>query len=1159
MRLTSRVASSECLAQVEEGVVDGDPLHAEHFGEQRAEDLLAGSCGEVDLGGGGAHLVRRGGGARQPQGVRHPGLGRVVERQRDLEERVPGEGTLGGQLLHQPLERHVLVGVRGQVGLPDAGDQLGEGRVAGGVGAQHERVDEQSDHVGDGVVGAARDGRAHRDVGARAEPGEEGGQARLEHHEQAGAGLVGQSPQPGVQTGRDLQRHLVAVVGGGGGAGPVGGQVQLLRRAVERVAPVPQLAGQRAVGVAVVAEDPALPEGVVGVLHGQRLPVGPPSVAAGRVGGGQVAADEGHRPAVAGDVVHEQDEHMLPRGAPRGVRLGEQVGPHRGFGADVEGPADRFGDPLVQFPARGGLHVELRCRAGVQDDLVRSLGVLGVHGPQGLVPGHGVGEGLSQRAGVEGPGDAERGGDRVRGGGPLEAFEEPQPCLRERQRQPRGPRVGGGDRAAAAVGAVEDRGEPGRGGRLEDLPDRHLGRQGGADPVHQPGDEQRVAAEGEEVVVDGDRGQAQHLGEQTAQQLLVRGARGPARAGSRGVGGGGRGQRPAVQLAVGGQRQGVEGYEGGRHHVVRERRRQVAAQRRRIRGRAVLRYDVADEPPVARGVLAHDDGGAGDVRVAGQPGGDLARLDAEAADLHLVVGPAEVLQVAVGVPAGQVAGAVHALAGLPERAGHEALGGQGRPVPVTAGESGAGDVQLAGGADGHGAQAGVEHVGAGVGDGAADGRGAGPGLGVAGHRVGRDDVGLGGPVVVVQQATGPPGVIAAYRAARGQGLAGLRDVAQAGQVEALFVGGPADRVHDQVRGVQLVGADAVQPGGQGVGVAAYVLRAQGERLAVQQGRQDLLRRHVEADRRELRGDGAGAAADGGVVPLQQVHHGLGRHHDGLGPAGGAGGVDGVGGVAGQQRRGPLGVGDVAVGRAVTGAVAAGHLRFVAGEHERRPAVGEHERGAFGGLVGGDGQPGGTGLEDREERHHPPLGAGHGEGDAGLGPDAAADEVAGEPVGSGVELPVRERVVPVEDGGRVRGAGGLPLEQGGQGGRGHVPAGGVPLLKQQAALTGGEQIDRVHRPVAVGGDGLDEPQQPLGDPVGGGAVEQVAAELEGRVDPGGAAVVGAPLGEGQQQVEAGHTGVDGHGGGGEAGQRAHPGVPHMVVEDEQDLEERVPGG
>ena len=44
-RVISRVASSECPPSVEEAVVDSDLLQAEHLGEQRASDLLAGVRG----------------------------------------------------------------------------------------------------------------------------------------------------------------------------------------------------------------------------------------------------------------------------------------------------------------------------------------------------------------------------------------------------------------------------------------------------------------------------------------------------------------------------------------------------------------------------------------------------------------------------------------------------------------------------------------------------------------------------------------------------------------------------------------------------------------------------------------------------------------------------------------------------------------------------------------------------------------------------------------------------------------------------------------------------------------------------------------------------------------------------------------------------------
>ena len=96
---------------------------------------------------------------------------------------------------------------------------------------------------------------------------------------------------------------------------------------------------------------------------------------------------------------------------------------------------------------------------------------------------------------------------------------------------------------------------------------------------------------------------------------------------------------------------------------------------------------------------------------------DLAGLDPLAGDLHLRIRPPEEVEAAVGQPAHPVAGAVEAAAGpLGERIGAEALGGPVRAVEVAARQAVAADPELPRHAGGHPLQAGVEHVGAGVGD-----------------------------------------------------------------------------------------------------------------------------------------------------------------------------------------------------------------------------------------------------------------------------------------------------------------------------------------------------------------------------------------------------------------------------------------------------------
>ena len=107
----------------------------------------------------------------------------------------------------------------------------------------------------------------------------------------------------------------------------------------------------------------------------------------------------------------------------------------------------------------------------------------------------------------------------------------------------------------------------------------------------------------------------------------------------------GRGERPAVQLAVRRERERVQPHERRRHHVRRQRSARCA---RSASAPAVcLAHHVRHQPPVPRRVLARQHHGLAHARVLGQPRLDLARLDAEAADLHLEVDAPQELQLAV--------------------------------------------------------------------------------------------------------------------------------------------------------------------------------------------------------------------------------------------------------------------------------------------------------------------------------------------------------------------------------------------------------------------------------------------------------------------------------------------------------------------------------
>ena len=159
----------------------------------------------------------------------------------------------------------------------------------------------------------------------------------------------------------------------------------------------------------------------------------------------------------------------------------------------------------------------------------------------------------------------------------------------------------------------------------------------------------RVAAEREEVVVDADLVEAAAPAPRSPRASpRVRSAarRTPRPRSGRLASGAGSASRSTLPL--GGERQRRQDDERGRHHVLRQRRLEVRAQlarpsaharapaRRRRPARLVRRRPRARPPPPRA-----TPGCAAQRRL------DLAELDPEAADLDLVVDPAEVLQVAV--------------------------------------------------------------------------------------------------------------------------------------------------------------------------------------------------------------------------------------------------------------------------------------------------------------------------------------------------------------------------------------------------------------------------------------------------------------------------------------------------------------------------------
>ena len=100
---------------------------------------------------------------------------------------------------------------------------------------------------------------------------------------------------------------------------------------------------------------------------------------------------------------------------------------------------------------------------------------------------------------------------------------------------------------------------------------------------------------------------------------------------------------PPVDLAARRQRQALEPDERGGNHVLGQLAPQESPELGRARTDLVARHRIRDKPFLTRLVLASQDRGLPHVRVPAEGSLDLARLDAKASDLDLLVDAPEKL------------------------------------------------------------------------------------------------------------------------------------------------------------------------------------------------------------------------------------------------------------------------------------------------------------------------------------------------------------------------------------------------------------------------------------------------------------------------------------------------------------------------------------
>ncbi|GAA3958003.1 hypothetical protein GCM10022629_85050 [Amorphoplanes auranticolor] len=350
------------------------------------------------------------------------GAALVVQQHHHVEQRIAAGITGRAGRLHQPFERHVVVGERVQGGAADLGQQVGEGAQLVHPRAQHHRVDEEAHQPFQLRAVAPGDHRAERDVvlpGVAGEQQRAGGGQGGEEGRVVGAGQLPQAVRDSGGHGEPVHR---AVRGADRGARPVGGQLQRLQTGEPAGPVVGVLAGFLAGGPG------ALPDREVRVPQGRLGQVAGSAVVGGLVQSGEVLDQDAHRPAVGDDVVSGQQQHVLLLGQ------AEHRDAEQRARSQVEGHRVRLVQRLLQLGAGGQIDqrdVEVRYR--VHDLHCRAVDVV-EGGAQRLVPGGQRPYRGGQRRPVELT--AEPHGERavVFGLAGLEAVQEPEPLLGERER-----------------------------------------------------------------------------------------------------------------------------------------------------------------------------------------------------------------------------------------------------------------------------------------------------------------------------------------------------------------------------------------------------------------------------------------------------------------------------------------------------------------------------------------------------------------------------------------------------------------------------------------------------------------------------------------------------------------------------------------------------
>ncbi len=317
---------------------------------ERGRDLL--TCvrkvgNEVKFGCRHVHRQRTHRDTREPR----PGVSGVLQHHHDLKERRMTQSPLRVQLLDQPLEGKILMGIGLDRNLAHPSEQLPEGRITRQIRAQNERVDEKANQPFDVAARAPRHGRPHHNILLPRVTHQQNLEGRKQRHEQRRPLALPEPPDPVGHRPGDRNRLRRAPKTLHRRARTAGGQLQDRRSTPELPLPVGKLLFEHS-----PAQPLPLPNSKIRVLNRQRSQGRRPPLHVRRVERRELVIKNGGGPPIEDDVVNVDEQNVLLLGQ------AQQHRPHHRPHRKIEGPP-RF---LFSDPQR--LRITIRLRKGAKID-----------------------------------------------------------------------------------------------------------------------------------------------------------------------------------------------------------------------------------------------------------------------------------------------------------------------------------------------------------------------------------------------------------------------------------------------------------------------------------------------------------------------------------------------------------------------------------------------------------------------------------------------------------------------------------------------------------------------------------------------------------------------------------------------------------------------